>query len=205
MPDDIRLLLAGSDFAEPLQLAERADGQWLAKQQDGGYNWVSTSSHQQPRRDVQPSAAIAAPQPPAGDHGTCTGLCYSGFMRVLSGCCAPALCRFFWMSERSFQSLTSSPPIWISIAVAQPRRRGHPPVVPVAPVVPVSPASITFAGSVPPVPPVPPAVPLVSTRSGHLIPSPARFFTSGSGEGPVAAPSGGLRQCEPSLLAGAIT
>lgn len=116
MPDDIRLLLAGSDFAEPLQLAERADGQWLAKQQDSGYNWVSTSSHQQPRRDMQPSAAIAAPQPPAGDHGTRTGLCYSRFMRVLSGCCAPALCRFFWMSERSFQSLTSSPPIWISIA-----------------------------------------------------------------------------------------
>lgn len=34
MPDDIRLLLADGDFAEPRQLAARADVLWHAKQQD---------------------------------------------------------------------------------------------------------------------------------------------------------------------------
>lgn len=72
MPDDICLLLAGPDFADPLQLAEWADELWLAKQQDGGsISWMSAPSHKQPRRDAQPSAAIAAPQPPAGDRGKC--------------------------------------------------------------------------------------------------------------------------------------
>ncbi|XP_055499864.1 uncharacterized protein LOC129702231 [Leucoraja erinacea] len=99
------------------------------------------------------------------------------------------------------------------VVVAQPWHSGRPLVGPVAPVVPVSPspvvpvssAPLPFHGSVLPVPLVSPIPSFVSTRSGRLVRPPARFCTSGSAGGLVAAPSGSLEHHKPLLLADAVT
>lgn len=72
MPDDIRLRLAGSDFTDPLQLAERADELLLSKQQDGcSISRVSVPSSQRPRRAVPPQDDFTGSQSTAVVRSKC--------------------------------------------------------------------------------------------------------------------------------------